>query len=132
MAGRKGQRSGGHNKKTDAEKEKLGTLQACRSDAAEPAPGSVVTSLAGLGIDADDVAGRLSSVCESLLGAIEREPTDKEARLSFTAYWDRLYRLAADLAREVPKDEAEQSKPSGDGAASMADLFATRSDAKPE
>ncbi|QDV86930.1 hypothetical protein [Stieleria magnilauensis] len=126
MAGRKGQRSGGHNKKTDAEKEMLGTLQACRSDAAEHATGSVVTSLADLGIDAGNVAGRLSSVCETLLAAIEGEPTDKEARLSFTAYWDRLYRLAADLAREAPKDESEQSKPSGDGAPSMADLIAAR------
>ncbi|WP_372897419.1 hypothetical protein [Stieleria sp.] len=124
MAGRKGQRgSGGHNKKTDAEKEMLGTLQACRSTDGGADPAVLDRVLSVVGTDSAGEMRRLYGIYSVSADAWANDPTDKEARLSATAAFDRFLRLVAECTREAPKDDAGTSGQNDDA---MAALIAAR------
>lgn len=123
MAGRKGQRSGGHNKKAAEEHERDGT-RSCEGDAAVPA-GALDFALGNVDTDAKREMQRLYAIYEQAAECWQNDPTDKDARLSATAAFDRFIRIACEIAREKPKEDAPPPKTDGP-AISMADLLNSR------
>ena len=123
MAGRKGQRSGGHNKKSDEDHERDGTRSHVEESAV--AAGALDGVLSSIGTDANCEMQRLYRIYIKAADAWDKDATDKEARLSACSALDRLLRIAYELARESPKDEA-QPEPTGGPTLSMADLLRSR------
>lgn len=156
MAGKKGQRSGGHNAKTSAEHERDGTYRKHRHEnradkkaaigkPAKPADLDDIESLVW-----DEVASYLPDGCvgrgdtmalremcrwysvyRNAMAAIECNPLDKDARLSATAYWDRFWRIAKDYgATPVERTRLQQQSGGesdpGDPMASLRKLLESR------
>ena len=141
MAGKKGQRSGGHNAKTTEQHLADGTYQKCRHGSRadhpdnQPELGPPVKPDGLDPIEAevwDDVAGHLPDGCvhrgDSLalreacrwyytyrrsMQLLEDDPLDKDARLTATACWDRFWRIARDFGA-TPVERTRLQAPPGD------------------
>jgi len=124
MAGRKGQRSGGHNKKSAEDHVADGTFQPCRHENASQSAGGFDRALSVVGTDAAGEMQRLYGIYRKSATAWDNDPTDKEARLSATAALDRFLRIAGEVAREEPPEETSDTK--SDGAVTMQDLLDER------
>ena len=140
MAGRKGQRSGGHNAKTTAQHEADGTSQKCRHGERadnEPAKGKperpsdlddveqalwdeVVTYLPDGCVGRVDTTAlremcRWFALYRNAMGLFSSDPLDKDARLAATAAWDRFWRIAQDFGATPVARTRLQSGDDSDG-----------------
>lgn len=122
MAGRKGQRSGGHNAKTTAQHKADGTFQKCRhavrldneETEGKPVKPADLNQVQNAVWDEvvrylpDGCVGRIDTVAlremcrwydlyANAMSAWECDPLDKDARLAASAAWDRFWRIVQDF-----------------------------------
>ena len=122
MAGRKGQRSGGHNAKTTEQHKADGTYQKCRHEKrVDNAPakgkpvkpsdlGSVESSVWDEVVSflPETTTGRVDTIalremCQwygvyrKCIHIMQSDPLDRDARAGATACWDRFWRIAQDF-----------------------------------
>jgi len=124
MPGRKGQRSGGHNKKSAEEHQRDGT-RSHEGETNAPVAGALDSVMAVVGTDSGSEMDRLYRIYVAAANQWAMDPGDKDSRLSATAAFDRYMRIASELAREKPKEEPPH-QPSDGPSLSMADLLKSR------
>ena len=138
MAGRKGQRSGGHNAKTTQQHKTDGTYQPVRHAKRvdnKPTEGSPrkprgLSKVASafwdetVGHLPDGCVGRgdsmaLAEMCRwyelyrECMVLLDENPIDRDARAAATAYWDRVWRIAKDFG-VTPVERTRLQDPKGD------------------
>jgi len=127
MPGRKGQRSGGHNKKDQEQHERDGTRN--RSEDSGVPAGALDSVYAITGNSVNGELRKLQIVkdlaYEKWRASLENGDPDKELRMCYQTASARYDRLACELAREKPKEDLPQT--TSDGATlTMADLVGNR------